>query len=191
MTDTVMSYPLTDKILTQYREVIGRDFTGYRHHVTRMLNFCHYLGGGLTEEESLKCQIAAAFHDIALWTHDRVDYLEPSVMECHQYLETTDYSDWQNEISLMIEMHHLVSAYEGPYEDLVELFRKADLVDFSLGIVKFGIPASFIKAVKTALPNAGFHLALMRFTGKQLTRNPFNPLPMMRYRNKYRNVNNP
>lgn len=49
--------------------------------------------------------------------------------------------------------------------------------------LRFGVPRSFVTAVRQALPNAGFHAALLRFTGIQLTRNPLNPLPMMRFRN--------
>lgn len=68
------SYPITDAILAEYRTIIGKDFDGYRNHVTRMLNFAHYLLPDITDDESKKLQIAGAFHDIALLTHNRVDY---------------------------------------------------------------------------------------------------------------------
>lgn len=93
---------------------------------------------------------------------------------------------WQQEIQIIIDMHHLISEYDGPYQRLVEAFRRADLVDFSLGLVKNQVPKSVINAVKKALPNAGFHLCLMRFTVKQLGRNPLNPVPMMRVKNIYK-----
>ena len=181
----VTRYPLVDEILASYCNVIGKDFDSYRNHVTRMLNFCHYLLPDISEEESKKIQIAAAFHDIALWTHNRVDYLVPSYQECHLWLEKNGLSQWQEEIQIIIDMHHLVSEYQGPYARLVEAFRKADLVDFSLGLVKHGINRSFIKAVKKTLPNAGFHKTLLRFTFIQLGRNPFKPAPMMRVKNIY------
>jgi len=180
-------YPVTDAILHSYKEVIGKDFDGYRNHVTRMLNFCHALKTDLTEEQSKKLQIAAAFHDIALWTHDRVDYLVPSYQEAINYLQENDLMDWQQEIQIIIDMHHLLSEYRGPYQELAELFRKADLIDFSLGFVKHGIDKAFIKKVKSAIPNAGFHACLMRFSFKQLFRNPLKPLPMMRIKNIYKN----
>lgn len=183
--NVVTSYPLVDEILEQHKSVINADFDGYRNHVTRMLNFCHYLRPEITEEESKKLQIAGAFHDIALWTHDRVDYLVPSYQDCHRYLAETGLADWNGEIQIIIDMHHLITRYTGPYETLAELFRKADLVDFSFGVVKHGVDPDFINDVKMALPNAGFHKTLLRFTGKQLTRNPFNPAPMMRIKNIY------
>jgi hypothetical protein len=183
----VTSYKIVDELLENYRHVIKGDFDGYRNHVTRMLNFCHYLKPKMTEEESKKIQIAAVFHDIALWTHDRVDYLVPSYQACHQYLTREGLEHWQEEIQIIIDMHHLIHSYQGPYEELAEVFRRADLVDFSLGMIKSGVETSFIKEVKKALPNAKFHKTLVRFTAIQLTRNPFKPLPMMRIKNIYRN----
>ena len=184
--DVIESFPLTDEILSGYREIIGDDYDGYRNHVTRMLNFCVALGEPLSTDDLDKYQIAAAFHDIALWTHDRVDYLEPSVADCMMYLDETGRASWKEEIAIIIDMHHLMSPYHGKYERLTERFRKADLVDFSLGIVKFGLSKDTVSAVKQAIPNAGFHKTLMRFTGKQLMRAPWDPLPMMRVKNKYR-----
>ena len=183
----VTSYELVDEILEEYREVIKGDFDGYRNHITRMLNFCHFLLPHISEEESKKIQIAAAFHDIALWTHDRVDYLVPSYQDCQQWLEQQGYSAWKEEIQIIIDMHHLTREYKGPYAKLAEVFRKADLVDFSLGLVNNGVSGSFIKKVKNTLPNAGFHKTLAKFTFIQLGRNPLNPLPMMRIKNIYKN----
>ena len=184
--DIVTNYLLVDEILETYKPVMKSDFDGYRNHVTRMLNFCHYLMPNLTAEDSKKIQIAAAFHDIALWTHDRVDYLVPSYQDCHQYLEQQGLANWKNEIQVIIDMHHLVSTYHGPYENLVEIFRKADLIDFSLGLVANGVDRNFIKDVRATIPNAGFHKTLMRFTKVQLGRNPLNPVPMVRIKNIYK-----
>ncbi len=111
----------------------------------------------------------------------------PSYQDCHQYLVREGLEYWQEEIQIIIDMHHLISSYQGPYQELTEVFRKADLVDFSLGLLKSGVEASFIKAVKKALPNEQFHRTLIRFSVIQLTRNPFKPLPMMRIRNIYKN----
>ena len=179
------SYPLVEKILSQYQQVIKNDLQGYRNHITRMLYFCHYLLPNITEQQSQKLQIAAAFHDIALWTHNRVDYLVPSYQECHKYLDNNNLNDWQQEIQIIIDMHHLLYEYQGPHQQLTEAFRKADLTDFSLGIIKNGIDKTFIQQVKAQIPNAGFHRTLMRFSLKQLTRNPLNPMPMLRIKNIY------
>jgi len=110
----------------------------------------------------------------------------PSYQDCHQYLERVGLGEWKEEIQIIIDMHHLLSVYTGPYEKLAEVFRKADLIDFSLGFVKHNVDKSFVKAVRKVIPNAGFHKTLMRFTLIQLGRNPFNPAPMMRIKNIYK-----
>ena len=184
----ITSFPVADKIIEQYSEQIKKDLPGYRNHVTRMLNYCHSLKPDLSEQDSTKLQIAGAFHDIGLWTDDRVDYLDPSVEVCMQYLEQQGLTEWQQEIAIIIDMHHYIKPYRGKHQQLAELFRRADLVDFSLGLVKFGISSAFISQLKRAIPNAGFHRTLLRFSALQLTRNPLNPLPMMRLRNKYKSL---
>ena len=186
----ITNFTRVEQILAPYQNIIKNDMLGYRNHVTRMLNFCHYLLPQISEQDSQKLQIAAAFHDIALWTHDTVDYLVPSYQLCNQYLIDNDLAHWQQEIQIIIDMHHLLHQYQGPYQQLTEVFRQADLVDFSLGVIKNGISRDFIQAVKQALPNGGFHRTLMRFTIQQLKRNPLNPMPMLRIKNNYRNLKN-
>lgn len=53
----------------------------------------------------------------------------------------------------MIEMHHKFRAKSDLRYPLVEVFRKADLVDVSLGLMKFGVTATYIKRVKAESPN--------------------------------------
>jgi len=62
----------------------------------------------------------------------------------------------------MIRLHHkLTRCVEGP-DSLPEAFRRADLVDLSLGTIRFGLPRSFVRGVRDAFPNAGFHASLAR-----------------------------
>lgn len=190
----IHTFALADNILATHKTIIGKDWQGYRNHVTRMLNFCWYLlhknNVEISEDTSHKLQIAAAFHDIALWTHNRVDYLEPSYQDSHAYLAQQGLTNWREEIQILIDMHHLLTPYHGPHAQLVEVFRQADLTDFSAGLIKHGIHAKFIRDVKRALPNTGFHKALVRFSLQQLTRAPWDPLPMLRIKNRYKNGSN-
>ena len=63
----------------------------------------------------------------------------------------------------------------------MEAFRRADLVDLSLGLIRCGLPRAFIGAVRDQLPNAHFHARLTAFTGQQFLRTPLKPLPMLRW----------
>ena len=108
-------------------------------------------------EEREKIIIAAAFHDIGIWIEDTIDYLPPSVPPAMDYLKKRDLSAWSEEIELMITEHHKIREYKGSKSPLIELFRQADLVDFSLGMVKCGIPKTDLDELKEKIPNAGFH----------------------------------
>ena len=177
--------PFLETLFEPWKAVIGDDYQGYRNHVYRMVQFCWALkqvkGESLGEEDKKKIMIAAVFHDIGIWTENTLDYLEPSVPPAMQYLENYELSHWQDEVRLMITEHHKLRAYSGDYQELVELFRQGDLIDFSLGLTKFNVPKSYIKKMKIALPNAGFHMGLVKKSGKWFLRHPVNPVPMMKW----------
>jgi hypothetical protein len=176
--------PQLEAILAPFKATIGQDYEGYRNHLIRMLNFCFYLAnqkGMLSEDAKEKFIIAAAFHDIGIWTNGTVDYLPPSEREAEKYLKEVGKEEWMEEIILMISEHHKLRAYKNEQYPLVEVFRQADLVDFSLGMVRKGIPKEFVMPVKNEIPNAGFHRLLMKLSWRQLKKHPLNPAPMMKW----------
>ena len=79
----------------------------------------------------------------------------------------------------MIAEHHKLRVFKG--DALTEVFRKADLVDVSLGAVKFGLDASFVKDVKDQFPNSGFHAGLLKTAGRWFIRHPLNPIPVLKF----------
>jgi len=177
--------PLLEAIFADWEDVIGADYDGYRNHVYRMINCCFALKT-CTEEEQQKIIIAGAFHDIGIWIDNTMDYIPPSLPPAKAYLKANGLEKWDEEISLMISEHHKLR----PYKDrlgkdnpdmLVELFRKGDLVDFSLGLFKFGIDKAYLKSLKAAFPNSGFHTGLVKKSIKRFLRHPLNPAPMMKW----------
>jgi hypothetical protein len=174
------SNDLIEEILALWKDRIGSDYPGYRGHVYRMFNFCLALRP-CTEEEKQKVAIAACFHDIGLWSDRTVDYIPPSVAQARMYLSNTGRRAWAEEIGLMVEMHHKVRSIQDSRYPLVELFRKGDLVDFSLGVFTFGIPRSYIRQVKATLPNNGFHRFLMKGAREWFSKHPFSPPPFMKW----------
>ena len=173
-------HPLIESILSDWRERIGDDYAGYRGHVYRMYNYCLALHPA-SEEEKTKLAIAACFHDIGLWSDHTVDYLAPSIAQAENYLAETGREDWSEEIALMIEWHHKVRPHRDRQFPLVEVFRKGDLVDFSLGLFKCGLPKSLVKEVKAAIPNAGFHRFLLKSARDWFAKHPFSPPPFLRW----------
>jgi len=171
---------LVDLVLEPWREVIGEDWGAYRNHVIRMLHFCLAISPcGAIEQQKL--EIAGCFHDIGLWTHNTLDYLEPSVPPARAYLADKGLDDWAEEVSLMITEHHKLRPFRDERYPLVELFRKGDLVDFSRGAVRFGLSRETIRTVQTRFPNNGFHRMLARRAGAWFVRHPLRPAPMMKW----------
>jgi len=171
--------PLVEDILGSFKSVIGSDFDAYRNHVYRLINLCFSLGD-FSRDDKEKIQIAACFHDIGIWTAGSLDYLPPSESEATRYLEEKGKGAWVAEVSEMIEMHHRVRSCEDSAFGLVEPFRRADIADFSLGIVSMGISKELIAELKSVFPNAGFHFRLVQLGSRWFLRHPLNPLPMFR-----------
>lgn len=172
--------PLLEEIMGDWKETIGSEYQGYRNHVYRMIHFCLALRD-CTEEEKKKIIIAGAFHDIGIWIKDTVDYIPPSLPPAFEYLQDNKLESWTTEIKLMITEHHKITAYEDITYPLIEVFRKGDLVDFSLGMFRFGIPKAYIKQVRNEFPNADFHKNLGKRAAKWFLRHPLNPAPMMKW----------
>jgi len=172
--------PLLEEILGDWKDIIGQEYAGYKSHVYRMVNFCLALKE-CSQEEREKIIIAGAFHDIGIWLDDTLDYLPPSLRPAREYLISRNLQEWSTEIEAMICEHHKLREYKDEAYPLVELFRRGDLVDFSLGLFKFGLPKSYIQSVKEKFPNAQFHKNLLKRVARWCLTHPFNPAPMMKW----------
>jgi hypothetical protein len=178
--DMIKHHPLIEQILGDWKNALGETYDGYRGHVYRMFN-CGLALGNRSEEDIMKLAIAAAFHDLGLWSDQTVDYVPPSVARAQTWLAENGLAHWAEEIGLMIEMHHKVRPYRDPRYPLVERFRKADLVDFSRGLFKFGLSSQYIAQLKSEIPNAGFHRFLFAGARDWFFKHPFRPPPFMKW----------
>lgn len=176
---TERDLPLVEAILGTYRGVIALDFDAYRNHVYRVINLC-FAQGEFGADEREKIQIAACFHDIGIWTAGTLDYLPPSEAVAAAYLTANGKATWVAEVLEMIGMHHRVRSCADSAFPLVEPFRRADIADFSLGLVPMGIPRALISRLKAEFPNQGFHKRLVQLGSRWFLRHPLNPLPMFR-----------
>ncbi len=163
-----------------HAQALGPDLNAYRNHVTRVLHFFFAIAPQL-QRSAQPILIAGAFHDLGIWTAHTFDYIDPSSQLAHDYLTAQGLEPLWPEVDLIIQKHHKLRFYSGPFEASVETFRRADLVDLSLGLIRAGLKPEFIRAVRGQFPNAHFHARLVAFTGQQFLRTPWNPLPMMRW----------
>jgi hypothetical protein len=168
-----------DDLFAGYKEVLGEDYAAYRNHCLRVFNFCCALARK-REVDVDKIAVAVFFHDLGIWSEKTFDYLEPSQRLAAQYLEKSGRSEWHDEIEAMIGEHHKLTSYKKNPSWLVEVFRKADWIDISGGLLRFKLPDDFVTDVLDAFPNAGFHKKLLRLAGERLKTHPFSPLPMMK-----------
>jgi hypothetical protein len=189
------SLPTVEEVLDTHASELGLDLVAYRNHVYRVVNLCFAIvGDGPVELE--KIAIAAAFHDLGIWTNHTFDYIAPSVALARDHLAARRMADWIPEIEAMIGDHHKVtSSRPNPHpstiargalsgvegQSLVESFRRADWIDVTRGLRRFGLPRTFVAAVAATWPNAGFHRRLVELTIDRWRKHPLNPLPMVKW----------
>jgi hypothetical protein len=174
------SLPLLESIFAEWKGPLGDDYLGYRNHVYRMIHFCLALRE-CSAEEKRRIVIAGCFHDLGIWAEDTIDYLPPSIALAQHYLRREKLDSWVPEIELMIDMHHKLRKYSDVRYPLVEVFRRGDLVDFSLGAVTWGLPRSYIDEVKAQFPNAGFHKRLTELAMGWFAKHPLRPPPFFKW----------
>ncbi len=165
-----------DDVLNDHSTALRDDFVGYLNHVYRVANLCVAIVG---RHELEKIAVAAVFHDLGIWTNRTFDYIAPSVALAHDYLVARAREDWIAEIEAMIADHHKITSEADP-GSLVEAFRRADWIDVTCGLRRFGIPRSFVARLFATWPDAGFHWRLVTLTLDRFRRHPLTPLPMVR-----------
>jgi len=169
--------PTVDDVLSDHATALGEDFVAYRNHVYRILNLCVAMAG---RSELEKIAVAAAFHDLGIWTNSTFDYIAPSIALVHDYLVARACEDWTGEIEGMIADHHKITRSTAGPGSLVEAFRRADWIDVTRGLRGFGIQRPFVARLFAAWPDSGFHWRLVTLTLDRFRSHPLTPLPMVR-----------
>ena len=138
-----------DELLAQHAAAMGSDAVPCRNHAYRVANLC--LAFAPRDPDTVhKIAIAAALHDMGIWTHKTFDYLQPSIGLARTHRERVGKAEWTAEITTMILEHHKISPYRGRADWLVEPFRKADWIDVTRG---FGASASRAAGCKSCRGN--------------------------------------
>jgi hypothetical protein len=186
-------HPVLDEHLEQYANELGEDYMAYRNHCLRVLSFAGYhLGESATDKDIDLMALALAYHDIALWSDGKLDYLEPSAAQLERKLQARssdsagdnededgisteqalDASDLETARAIIL-MHHKYTAYTvepgsiiSVNAQLVNAVRKGDWADATMGIVRYGLPAKYLEAAYEKVPDVGFHWLLVTFGGR-------------------------
>lgn len=164
-----------DRFLAVYAKDIGADLIPYRNHCLRVLSFSvHHLKTTFGASKDFIRQntelVAAilAYHDIALWTDEILDYLDPSWERFQR--DFSEGGTWtveqMNIAKEAILQHHKVTSWSSSAPDpnrrreeemLVNAIRMGDWVDASFGVFTCGLAVGNIAAVFDAIPEEGFH----------------------------------
>src|SRR5262245_28105853 len=169
-----------ERVLDDHASVLGHDRIGYRNHVYRVVNLCLAIAGEDTVQLE-KLAVAAVFHDLGIWTNRTFAYIGPSIALARDHLANRGATDWIPEVEAMIVDHHKITASRADRQSLVESFRRADWIDVSRGLRRFGLPRPFVAAVVATWPDAGFHRRLVELTLDRWWKHPLNPLPMVKW----------
>ena len=167
-----------DSILNLYKADLGPYYEAYKNHVYRVYHLAIPFVSTAKDIQTLS--IASAFHDLGIWTAKTFDYIEPSVHLAKQYAIQNKLNLSQlTEIEACIRLHHQITKIKNSV--LAEIFRTADLVDLSSGLLKCGREKKYIKMLRNTFPNKKFHKFLSKLFFKNLVKNPFKPLPMYKW----------
>ncbi len=176
--DLISQNNIIDRILNSYKHELGNDFEQYRNHVYRVYNFAVPYVTSTPDIETLS--VAAAFHDLGIWTNRTFDYLQPSVDLAKKYAAGNQVNAGAlGEIATIIYEHHKLTRTKT--SELAEIFRQSDLVDLSLGLIHFGRKKKDIRMLRKTFPNKGFHVNLLRLFMVNLYKHPLKPLPMYKF----------
>lgn len=191
------SVPLIDQIIRSHaayfvdaatpEEEQLQPMVPYKNHCYRIYNLALQLYEGgeaslVSESQKELLAVAVAFHDLALFTHKTLDYLDPSADLARKWMESKSYSkDDIAAVSEMIIWHHKVTSYQGPHSEMVERLRKADWADVTLGMRRFEASPEDVRALRDVFPSAGFYWFLVKSESTWLLSHPTNPVPFLRW----------
>jgi hypothetical protein len=173
-----MKTELITNILSTYKNELGANFEKYHNHCCRVFVFASILSNA-SEDEEKQLAIASAFHDIGIWTANTLDYLEPSIKLAEKYLIHHKLEYWTDSVKEIIDNHHKLTSFKK--NQLAESFRKADLIDLTFGVIKFGVSKAQIAETKKLFPALGFQPYIFKEVFKNIVRHPLNPLPIMKW----------
>ena len=202
-------HPVIDPILDSFAEAIGEHRRIYRHHCLYVAHAVRALVPESAAHHDRALGIAAAFHDLGLFTEGTIDYLEPSVTLAAAYCESEGYADLVPLVTRLIENHHKITPVRdggrsvsrlgpgvdssGPRTstsaargtsaeaDLVDAFRRADWQFVMMGAYPGTLGWRAHRKLKRALPTPGFHRFIVGHSVRHMRTGARNPLPVLRW----------
>lgn len=164
--EVVSTSPVVEEHLSKFRSIIGDDYEGYKGHIYRVLSYTLHFLGSEGHKYRKAIEVALVYHDIALWTDSKLNYLGPSFDQAKK--NAGGFTEEEMDlIHDMIIYHHKITPFQSAmgsqHDEVVNAVRKADWIDATMGIVSHGMSRANIRKVSDAIPEAGFHATLAGF----------------------------
>jgi hypothetical protein len=173
-----MAQTLVTGILADYSPQLGSHFEKYHNHACRVYKLsCSLLTP--SDEQKYCLAVASAFHDLGIWSHHTFDYLGPSEELAQIYLTKQGKEELIPTVRACINLHHKLTPVKN--NPLAEAFRKADLIDLSFGLFRFGLSAQLLQTLNQAFPKSGFHRFIAFKILENSLKKPWNPLPIVKW----------
>jgi hypothetical protein len=171
---TLLRPELVDETLATYATALGPSAPVYRNHVLRGLNY-HALLLGRTPPNT--AVLAWTVHDLGVWTVGTLDYLAPSADLVNELANDFGVTDVDSARAMVLDHHKL-----RPTDNrLSETFRRADLIDVSRGVIRFGVARARVREIADEFPYLGFHRWLAAGLARHAIKHPTAPAPMVRW----------
>jgi hypothetical protein len=183
VTDTgvLTDLPMLDELLAPHRAGLGIGYWGYRAHCYRMVNWARFF----TEPEPYredKLAIMTVLHDLPFFLTNDLDYLGKACDLTTAHLTEIGREEWTEELHLMINNHHKVRSYTGPFAPMVEAARRADWIDVSFTKLRYGLPRPVVVEVRATFPmNEAYKGVALPNIGKYMAAHKRRPLPNVRW----------
>jgi hypothetical protein len=177
---SIQRHALIDDVLDEWAPRLGQARAAYGGHAQRIYNIARQLIGSSRHDTELA--LASAFHDLGIWSDDTFDYIAPSVRRAREHMRAHRSPLSEELVAELIAQHHRLRRVRSGLEpELVEAFRRADLVDLVAGSSRAGLDPAFSRDLIAAFPHAGFHGTLLQTALHWILRHPLRPLPMLRW----------
>jgi hypothetical protein len=177
--EIVDRHGVIEETLEVWQAALGTASTAYRGHTYRVFNLSRRLLGREDSDDVLA--ITSAFHDLGIWSDQTFDYLAPSAARAVSFCQDHAVEVDVDLVVRAIDNHHALRRYTtAPTPELIEAFRRGDLVDVSRGWLRAGLDRRWLRELTAQWPYAGFHRIILGKAFGWMLRHPLRPLPMLR-----------
>jgi HD superfamily phosphohydrolase len=173
--DTLTRTDAERECLVALRRATGAPDSPMEGHGVRVFLLMERLaagrGTGLDREIAL---CASLLHDVGLYpcASHGAPYVVDSRRYAEEMLRARGWPAPRLDACLdAIEYHHDLRAqwHRGPE---AELLRRADMIEISGGLLRFGLPRDEVRAIFQQVPRAGFYQEIARLVGRALRERP-------------------